>query len=38
MAAASDASGGHTFSHSSGIDLGALGIPEDLQAWDQHRQ
>lgn len=35
-AAASDAAGGHTFSHSSGISLGALGIPEDLLAWDRY--
>lgn len=35
QAAASDAAGGHTFSHSSGIDLADLGIPEDLQQWDQ---
>lgn len=31
--AADDLSGGHTFSHSSGIDTSTLGIPEDVQEW-----
>lgn len=34
-AAADDAAGGHTFMPSSGIDLGDLGIPDDLGDWDQ---
>jgi hypothetical protein len=32
-AAASDVSGGHTFTPSSGIDLGSLNIPEDINEW-----
>ncbi|MGJ8586441.1 MAG: hypothetical protein ACSHXD_20315 [Marinosulfonomonas sp.] len=32
-AAADDVSGGHTFSPSNGVDLGELGIPEDLSDW-----
>jgi hypothetical protein len=32
-AAADDVSGGHTFSPSSGVDLGSLGIPEDINEW-----
>lgn len=35
--AAEDASGGHTFTPPSGIDLGSLGIPEDLSDWDMER-
>lgn len=34
-AAADDVSGGHTFSPSSGIDLGELGIPADVAEWEQ---
>lgn len=33
-AAADDVSGGHTFTPSSGIDLGDLGIPADLSEWE----
>jgi hypothetical protein len=33
-AAASDLSGGHTFSPSNGVDPGTLGIPEDLTEWE----
>ena len=32
-AAASDISGGHTFSAGRGIDPASLGIPEDLNEW-----
>ena len=32
--AASDLSGGHTFSPSNGIDPGKLGIPEDINEWE----
>lgn len=31
--AADDASGGCTFMPSSGVDLGTLGIPDDLSEW-----
>ncbi len=31
--AAEDLAGGHTFSPSSGIDSGTLGIPTDLSRW-----
>lgn len=31
--AADDAAGGHTFAPSNGIDLGQLGIPEDINEW-----
>ncbi|WP_199559138.1 hypothetical protein [Nioella nitratireducens] len=34
-AAADDVSGGHTFSPSNGVDLGQLGIPDDLGDWDK---
>ncbi|MGX1498565.1 hypothetical protein ACSSV1_003616 [Labrenzia sp. MBR-25] len=34
-AAADDVSGGHTFSPSSGVDLGELGIPADLGDWEK---
>jgi hypothetical protein len=34
--AASDVSGGHTDSPSNGVDLGELGIPDDLGSW--HRK
>lgn len=34
-AAADDAAGGHTFTPSSGVDLGSLGIPEDLGDWER---
>lgn len=34
-AAADDVSGGHTFSPSSCIDLGELGISADLAEWEQ---
>lgn len=37
MAAADDMAGGHTFSHSSGVDLAELGIPEDIHEWHQGR-
>ena len=33
QSAASDASGGHTFSNSLGVDLADLNIPEDLTEW-----
>lgn len=32
--AASDVSGGHTFSTSNGVDPGVLGIPEDITEWE----
>ena len=32
--AADDASGGHTFSPSNGVDLGDLDIPEDIGEWE----
>ncbi|WP_299724826.1 hypothetical protein [uncultured Tateyamaria sp.] len=32
-AAADDVSGGHTFEPSNGVDLGELGIPDDLGDW-----
>ncbi len=35
ISAASDASCGSTFSPPSGIDLGELGIPEDLVEWQR---
>lgn len=28
-----DLSGGYTFSHSSGVDTGDLGIPDDISEW-----
>ena len=34
-AAADDVSGGHTFSPSSGVDLGELEIPADVAEWEQ---
>jgi hypothetical protein len=34
-AAADDASGGHTFTPSNGVDLGTLGIPEDINEWER---
>lgn len=34
-AAADDVAGGHTFTPSSGIDLGRLGIPQDLSEWSR---
>jgi hypothetical protein len=34
-AAADDVSGGHTFSPSSGLDLGNLGIPADISEWSK---
>ena len=34
-AAASDVSGGHTFSPPGGQDLSQLGIPEDLSEWNK---
>lgn len=34
-AAAEDVSGGHTFSPSNGVDLGDLGVPDDLGDWDK---
>ncbi|CAH0498427.1 hypothetical protein [Novosphingobium sp. CECT 9465] len=34
MAAADDASGGHTYSPSNGVDLGSLNIPDDIGEWD----
>lgn len=33
--AAEDLAGGHTLSHSSGIDLSTLGIPEELGEWQR---
>jgi hypothetical protein len=33
--AAEDLSGGHTFSISSGVDTGTLGIPSDLSEWQR---
>jgi hypothetical protein len=33
--AADDLAGGHTFSPSSGVDPGSLGIPGDLSEWEQ---
>jgi hypothetical protein len=33
--AADDVGGGHTFMPSSGIDLGSLDIPRDLDRWEQ---
>lgn len=33
--AAEDLAGGHTFSPSSGIDSGTLGIPADLSEWQR---
>ena len=33
MAAADDAAGGHTLTPSNGVDLGRLGIPEDIDEW-----
>lgn len=33
--AAADLAHGYTFSHSSGIDLTMLGIPEDLEDWER---
>lgn len=35
--AAEDVAGGHTFTISSGIDTGTLGIPYDLSEWEQIR-
>lgn len=35
--AADDASGGHTFMPSSGIDTGELNIPCDIGDWEQSR-
>ncbi len=32
-AAADDAAGGHTFTPSNGVDLGRLGIPENIDEW-----
>ncbi|MCP3653342.1 MAG: hypothetical protein GY734_08325 [Herbaspirillum sp.] len=34
--AADDIAGGHTYSHSSGVDTGLLGIPEDVSEWVRH--
>lgn len=34
-AAADDVSGGHTFSPANGVDLGELGIPDDLGEWEK---
>ncbi len=36
-AAADDASGGHTFSPSNGVDLGDLDIPGDIGEWETVR-
>lgn len=33
--AVDDLTGGHTFSHSSGIDTALLGLPDDLSEWEQ---
>lgn len=33
--ASEDVAGGHTFMPSSGVDLGKLGIPEDLSEWEK---
>lgn len=33
--ASEDVAGGHTFMPTSGLDLGALGIPEDLNEWEK---
>ncbi len=32
--AADDAAGGHTFSPSNGVDLGSLGIPDNIGEWE----
>lgn len=29
-----DLAGGHTFSHSSGVDTSTLGLPDELSAWE----
>ncbi|MWD26884.1 hypothetical protein E0K89_005275 [Aquicoccus sp. SCR17] len=34
-AAADDVSGGHTFTPSSGVNLGELGIPDELGDWEK---
>jgi hypothetical protein len=35
MAAADDAAGGHTFTPSNGVDLGSLGLSDDLGDWER---
>ena len=35
MAAIDDAAGGHTFSPSNGVDLGSLGLSDDIGDWEQ---
>lgn len=35
--AVDDLCGGHTFSHSSGVDTSTLGIPEDVNDWVRAR-
>ena len=34
-AAADDVAGGHTFTPSTGVDLGSLGIPDDIGEWSK---
>lgn len=35
MAAVDDAAGGHTFTPSNGVDLGNLGLSDDLGDWER---